>query len=57
MSTVLWRSPVPIPDEIKQLVLKGYKKGKEPITCRRGFNRAGDGEGEKRDGGFGERCL
>ncbi len=28
------RSPVPIPDEIKQLVLKGYKRGKEPITCR-----------------------
>jgi pyruvate carboxylase subunit B len=28
------RSPVPILDEIKKLVLKGYKKGKEPITCR-----------------------
>jgi pyruvate carboxylase subunit B len=28
------RSPVPISDEIKKLVLKGYKKGKEPITCR-----------------------
>jgi pyruvate/oxaloacetate carboxyltransferase len=28
------RSPVPIPEEIKQLVLKGYKKGKEPISCR-----------------------
>ncbi|HVP79068.1 MAG TPA: carboxylase, partial [Thermodesulfobacteriota bacterium] len=28
------RSPVPIPDEIRKLVLKGYKKGKEPITCR-----------------------
>ena len=23
-----------IPDEIRNLVLKGYKKGKEPITCR-----------------------
>jgi pyruvate carboxylase subunit B len=28
------RSPLPISDEIKKLVLKGYKKGKEPITCR-----------------------
>ncbi|PIV19948.1 MAG: pyruvate carboxylase [Deltaproteobacteria bacterium CG_4_8_14_3_um_filter_45_9] len=28
------RPPVPITDEIKKLVLKGYKKGKEPITCR-----------------------
>jgi pyruvate/oxaloacetate carboxyltransferase len=28
------RSPVPISDEIKKLVLKGYKRGKEPITCR-----------------------
>jgi pyruvate carboxylase subunit B len=28
------RPPVPISDEIKQLVLKGYKKGKVPITCR-----------------------
>jgi pyruvate carboxylase subunit B len=28
------RAPVPIPDEIKKLVLKGYKRGKEPITCR-----------------------
>jgi len=28
------RPPVPISDEIKQLVLKGYKRGKEPITCR-----------------------
>jgi len=28
------KSPVPISDEIKKLVLKGYKKGKEPITCR-----------------------
>ena len=28
------RPPVPISDEIKKLVLKGYKKGKEPITCR-----------------------
>lgn len=28
------RPPVPISDEIKKLVLKGYKKGQEPITCR-----------------------
>jgi pyruvate carboxylase subunit B len=28
------RPPVPIADEIKKLVLKGYKRGKEPITCR-----------------------
>jgi len=28
------RPPVPIPDEIKKTVLKSYKKGKEPITCR-----------------------
>jgi pyruvate carboxylase subunit B len=28
------RPPVGISDEIKKLVLKGYKKGKEPITCR-----------------------
>jgi pyruvate carboxylase subunit B len=28
------RPPVAIPDEIKKLVLKGYKRGKEPITCR-----------------------
>ena len=28
------RSPVPISDEIKKLVLKGYKRGKEPISCR-----------------------
>jgi pyruvate/oxaloacetate carboxyltransferase len=28
------KSPVPISDEIKKLVLKGYKRGKEPITCR-----------------------
>ncbi len=28
------RSPLPISDEIKKLVLKGYKRGKEPITCR-----------------------
>jgi pyruvate carboxylase subunit B len=28
------RPPVPISEEIKKLVLKGYKKGKEPITCR-----------------------
>ncbi len=28
------KSPVPISDEIKNVVLKGYKKGKEPITCR-----------------------
>ena len=28
------RPPVSIIDEIKKLVLKGYKRGKEPITCR-----------------------
>src|SRR5512139_3554720 len=28
------RPPVPIPDDVKKTVLKGYKKGKEPITCR-----------------------
>ena len=28
------RPPVPITDEVKKLVLKGYKRGKEPITCR-----------------------
>jgi pyruvate carboxylase subunit B len=28
------KPPVPISDEIKKLVLKGYKRGKEPITCR-----------------------
>jgi pyruvate carboxylase subunit B len=28
------RSPVPITDEVLKTVLKGYKKGKEPITCR-----------------------
>lgn len=28
------KPPVPISEEIKQVVLKGYKKGKEPITCR-----------------------
>ena len=28
------RPPVPISEEIKKSVLKGYKKGKEPITCR-----------------------
>lgn len=28
------KPPAPISDEIKKLVLKGYKKGKEPITCR-----------------------
>ena len=28
------RPPVPISEEIKKLVLKGYKRGKEPITCR-----------------------
>jgi len=28
------RPPVPISDEIKKTVLKSYKKGKEPITCR-----------------------
>jgi pyruvate/oxaloacetate carboxyltransferase len=28
------RAPVPISDEVKKLVLKGYKRGKESITCR-----------------------
>jgi pyruvate carboxylase subunit B len=28
------RPPVPISDEVRKQVLKGYKKGKEPITCR-----------------------
>jgi pyruvate carboxylase subunit B len=28
------KPPVPISDEVKKVVLKGYKKGKEPITCR-----------------------
>jgi pyruvate carboxylase subunit B len=28
------RPPVPISDEVKKQVLKGYKKGKAPITCR-----------------------
>jgi pyruvate/oxaloacetate carboxyltransferase len=28
------RPPVPISDEVKKLVLKGFKRGKEPITCR-----------------------
>ncbi len=28
------RPPVGISDEVKKPVLKGYKKGKEPITCR-----------------------
>jgi pyruvate carboxylase subunit B len=28
------RPPVPISDEVKKLVLKGYKRGKDPITCR-----------------------
>jgi len=28
------KPPVPISKEIKNLVLKGYKRGKEPITCR-----------------------
>jgi pyruvate carboxylase subunit B len=28
------KPPVPISDEVKKTVLKGYKKGKEPITCR-----------------------
>jgi pyruvate carboxylase subunit B len=28
------RPPVAISEEIKRQVLKGYKKGKEPITCR-----------------------
>jgi pyruvate carboxylase subunit B len=28
------RPPVPISDEIKKTVLKSYKRGREPITCR-----------------------
>jgi pyruvate carboxylase subunit B len=28
------KPPVPISEEIRKLVLKGYKRGKEPITCR-----------------------
>jgi pyruvate carboxylase subunit B len=28
------RPPVPISEEVKKIVLKGYKRGKEPITCR-----------------------
>jgi pyruvate/oxaloacetate carboxyltransferase len=28
------KPPVPISDEVKKTVLKGYKRGKEPITCR-----------------------
>ncbi|OGP88517.1 MAG: pyruvate carboxylase [Deltaproteobacteria bacterium RBG_16_48_10] len=28
------RPPVPISEEIRKGVLKGYKRGKEPITCR-----------------------
>jgi pyruvate carboxylase subunit B len=28
------RPPVPISEEVKKTVLKSYKKGKEPITCR-----------------------
>ena len=28
------KPPVPISNEVKNAVLKGYKKGKEPITCR-----------------------
>ena len=28
------RTPVPIKDEIRKQVLKGYAKGQEPITCR-----------------------
>src|SRR5512136_607049 len=28
------RPPVPISDEIKKVALKGYKRGKESITCR-----------------------
>src|SRR5512136_2762273 len=28
------RPPVTIPEEIKKVVLKGYKRGTEPITCR-----------------------
>ncbi len=28
------KPPLPISEQIKKLVLKGYKRGKEPITCR-----------------------
>jgi pyruvate carboxylase subunit B len=28
------KPPVPISDDVKKLVLRGYKRGKEPITCR-----------------------
>ena len=28
------RPPVPISEEVKKLVLRGYRGGKEPITCR-----------------------
>ena len=28
------KSPVPVSDDVKKTVLRGYKKGKEPITCR-----------------------
>jgi len=28
------KTPVPIKDEIRRLILKGYAKGQEPITCR-----------------------
>jgi pyruvate carboxylase subunit B len=28
------KPPVPISDEVKKVVLKGYKRGQEPITCR-----------------------
>jgi pyruvate carboxylase subunit B len=28
------KPPVAISEETKKVVLKGYKKGKEPITCR-----------------------
>jgi pyruvate carboxylase subunit B len=28
------RPPVPISDDVKKVVLKGYKRGKESITCR-----------------------
>jgi len=28
------RPPVPVSEEVRKQILKGYKKGKEPITCR-----------------------
>jgi len=28
------RPPVPVSEEVKKVALKGYKRGKEPITCR-----------------------